>query len=157
MITGSVVRVTVISGVGVRVNVGVTFVGSKVLVELGVGVKVHVAVALGVRVGVDVLVVVAVKVADGVKLGVGVAVSVGVSEGVGVNVNVGVLVGVGVDVRVGGSHCVGVGFKVFGGLIVPGPTRCGVWVGSKGVSPTSGDEMIVGEWGRIARATKPRQ
>ena len=71
-------------------------------------------------------------------------------------VDVEVLVGVGVSVRVGGRHCVGVGSKVFG-ILVPGPTRCGVWVGITGDPLASGVGITVGAGGRIARATKPRQ
>ena len=77
--------------------------------------------------------------------------------GVGVDVDVDVLVGVGVRVRVGGLHCVGVGFNVFGGLVVPGPTRCGVCVGNMGDPLTTGGGSAVGEGGRIARATNPKQ
>jgi hypothetical protein len=157
VMNGSGVKVWVIGIIGVRVKVGVTLVGSSVLVALGVGVNVQVAVALGVSVGVAVPVAVSVAVADGVKVGVGVAVSVGVSVGVGVNVMVAVLVGVGVAVRVGGCHCVGVGFKVFGGLVVPGPTRIGVLEGTTGEVIASGVGMAVGGGGRMARATNPKQ
>ena len=85
------------------------------------------------------------------------AVTVGVWVGVGVNVGVSVSVGVEVGVRVGGRHCVGVGFKVFGGLLVPGPTRYGVCVGPAGDTLASGSGITVGVGGRIARATNPKQ